>query len=67
MLEPINGFVTVVVLNDRETFSDIHGCCICVVPINQYNHAIANGGDAKDFIPVSEVCLSNVTVPKEYL
>jgi hypothetical protein len=28
---------------------------------------IAGGGDAKDFIPVAEIGLNNITVSKEYL
>jgi hypothetical protein len=62
-----NGFVTVVVLNDGETFSDIHNCSICIVPIEQYESVMASGGDAKDFIPVSEIGLNNISVPTENL
>lgn len=62
-----NGFVTVVVLNDGETFSDIHNCSICIVPVDQYLHVMASGGDAKGFIPVAEIGLNNITVSKEYL
>lgn len=62
-----NGFVTVVVLNDGETFSDIHNCSICIVPVDQYLHVMASGGDARDFIPVAEIGLNNITVSKEYL
>jgi hypothetical protein len=54
-------FVTVVVLNDGETFSDIEGCSICVVPLEQYEEVIAKGGDARDFVPVSETGLFNAT------
>lgn len=58
-----NGFVTIVVLNDGETFSDIHGCTICVVPLSEYNKVIESGGDARDFKVSVEVSLSNVSVP----
>lgn len=58
-----NGFVTVVVLNDGETFSDIHDCSICIVPFNQYNEVIRSGGDAKDFKPLAEIGLNNIFVP----
>lgn len=63
--QPINGFVTVVVLNDGQTFTDIHGCTICVVPYEQYKKVVDNGGDAQDFIPVAEFSLSNVSIPLE--
>jgi len=60
-----NGFVTVVVLNDGETFSDIHGCTICIVPFDQYMDVVESGCDARDFRPVAEVSLSNVSIPLE--
>jgi len=60
-----NKFVTVVVLNDGETFSDIHGCSICVVPFDQYMDTVESGGDAMDFRPVAEFSLSNVSIPLE--
>lgn len=60
-----NGFVTVVILNDGETFSDIHGCSICVVPYAKYKEVIDSGGDAKDFVAVAEVSLCNVSIPTE--
>ena len=56
-------FVTVVVLNDGETFTDISGCSICVVPLEQYEEAIRSGGDARDFQPVVEIGLDNMTIP----
>jgi hypothetical protein len=52
-----NGFVTIVVLNDGETFTDIAGCSIQVIPAEQYYKAVAEGGDAKDFTPVTKVNL----------
>ena len=45
--------VTVVVLNDGRTFTDIHGCYLCVVRADQYYQVIANGGDARDLNPVT--------------
>jgi hypothetical protein len=56
-------FVTVVVLNDGETFTDIQGCSVCVVPLEQYEETIKNGGDARDFEPVVEIGLDNMTLP----
>ena len=53
-------FVTVVVLNDGETFSDIKGCSICVIPLEQYEEAIENGGAARDFQPISEIGLDSI-------
>lgn len=61
----VNGFVTVVVLNDGETFSDIHGCTICVVPFDQYMDVVESGCDASDFKPVAEFSLRNVSIPLE--
>ncbi len=52
--------VTVMVLNDGETFTDISGCRILVVPMSQYEEAIASGGDARDFEPVVEISLENL-------
>lgn len=60
--QPINGFVTVVVLNDGQTFTDIHGCTICVVPYEQYNKVVDSGGDAQDFIAVAEFSFRNVSI-----
>jgi hypothetical protein len=59
--------VTIVVLNDGQTYSDIHGCSICVVPLADYERVIRSGGDARDFKPVVEIGLSNISVPLEYL
>ncbi len=60
------NFVTVVVLNDGETFTDISGCSICIVPLEQYEEAIRSGGDARDFKPVVEISLDNMTPPMDY-
>lgn len=48
-------YVTIVVLNDGETFSDISGCSICTVPLADYERVTEEGGDAKDFTPISKV------------
>jgi len=61
-----NKFVTVVVLNDGETFTDIHGCRICIVPLEQYLQAVDLDGDARDFKPVVEISLDNMTPPIDY-
>ena len=62
-----NNMVTIVVLNDGETYTDIHGCSICVIPLADYERVVKMGGDARDFKPVVEMALYNVSVPKEYL
>ncbi len=54
-------FVTVVVLNDGETFTDVRGCTLCVVPLEQYESVVNAGGDAKDFEPIVEIGLDNLT------
>ena len=61
----VQQFVTVVVLNDGETFTDIRGCSICVVPLEQYESAVKSGGDARDFQPVVEIALAEMTPPQE--
>jgi len=57
-----SDFVTVVVLNDGETFTDIAGCSICVIPRKQYDDAMITGvrGDARDFEPVVEISLDSI-------
>jgi hypothetical protein len=45
--------VTVVVLNDGETFTDIDGCTVQVIPAAQYEEVTSQGGDARDFAPIS--------------
>jgi hypothetical protein len=55
-----NDFVTVVVLNDGETFTDIAGCSICVIRRDQYEYVVNGGGDAKDFEPVVEIGLDSI-------
>lgn len=54
--------VTVVVLNDGETYTDIDGCSICVVPLDQFVRVVQSGGDARDFEPIVEIALSNQTL-----
>ena len=44
--------VRVVVLNDGKTFTDITGCMIYTVPLEQYLEIVEVGGDASDFEPV---------------
>jgi len=52
-----NDFVTIVVLNDGETFTDVSGCSICVVPRKQYESVIEAGGNADEFEPVLAIGL----------
>ena len=55
-------FVTIVVLNDGETFTDISGCSICIVPRKQYEETVNSGGDARDFKPIVEIALDNLVI-----
>lgn len=59
----IIDFVAIVVLNDGETFSEIKGCSICLVPLDNYNKVFDEGGDAKDFEPFFEVPLDGIQIP----
>jgi len=58
-------FVTIVVLNDGETFTDIRGCSICVIPLKDYEKVLDQGGDAKDFNPVVEISLDSINIFQE--
>jgi hypothetical protein len=57
-------FVTIVVLNDGETFTDVTGCSICIIPMKEYERVIQEGGDAKDFNPVVEISLDSIRIPE---
>ena len=59
---PKKKYVTIVVLNDRETFTDISGCRICVIPQSQYESVVSSGGDAKDFQPIAEIELDRTSL-----
>jgi hypothetical protein len=61
MKNPKPEFVTVVVLNDGETFTDVRGCSLCVIPLEQYESVVNSGGDAKDFAPVVEIGLDTLS------
>lgn len=58
-----NGYVTIVVLNDGQTYTDVHGCELLVVKNNEYYDICMNGGDASDFNPVVRIILSNIIKP----
>lgn len=49
-------FMTVVVLSDGSTFSDISGCTIQVIPQEQ-----GELDDARDFTPISTTLLNEIT------
>lgn len=51
------GTVTIVVLNDGETFTDLDGCKIMSVKEEEYYSVVNAGGDANDFTPVAEITL----------
>ena len=61
----MSKFVTIVVLNDGETFTDVTGCSICIIPLEDYERVVQEGGDAKDFNPVVELSLDSVIIPTE--
>ena len=63
-----SDFVTIVVLNDGETFTDVAGCSICIIPRKQYDEAISAGADARDFEPVVEIGLDSIggILPREH-
>jgi len=65
MEDDMSKFVTIVVLNDGETFTDVTGCSICIIPLDDYERVIQEGGDAKDFNPVVELSLDSVIIPTE--
>lgn len=48
-------YITVVVLSDGSTFSDISGCKIQVIPEEQ-----GELDDARDFTPISSILLNEV-------
>jgi len=60
-MEPTN-LVTVVVLNDGETFTDISGCSICIVRKEEVEEILRGGGDAKDLNPLVEIALDSVRI-----
>jgi hypothetical protein len=61
----MSKFVTIVVLNDGETFTDVTGCSICIIPLEDYERVVQEGGDAKDFNPIVEISLDSVIIPTE--
>ena len=42
-------YVTIVVLNDGTTFTDIAGCTIQTIDARDYYRVVEAGGDASDF------------------
>ena len=64
-MKPQPETVTVVVLNDGETFTHIHGCSIIVVPLSQYEEIQDSGKSAGAFRPIVEIALSDVTPPQK--
>jgi hypothetical protein len=57
------GYVTIVVLNDGQTYTDVHGCELMVVTNKEYYDVSIGGGDASDFNPVVRIVLSNIIKP----
>lgn len=55
-------YVTLCVLNDGETFTDVSGCKLIVVKSDHYDEVILEGGDAKDLSPIAVVDLSSLSI-----
>ena len=45
----LKKYVTIVVLNDGTTFTDIAGCTIQIIDAKEYYRVVEAGGDASDF------------------
>lgn len=58
----LEGYVTIVVLNDGETFTDITGCTIQTIATSDYYRVADVGGDARDFTPASIIRLGEQSV-----
>jgi hypothetical protein len=50
-------FVAIIVLNDGQTYSEMSGCSIRIIPIEHYEEVCDNGGDAADFESLVEIGL----------
>ena len=55
-------YITLCVLNDGETFTDVAGCKLIVVSEDQYTEVIDQGGDANDLSPLAMVDLSSLNI-----
>ena len=55
-------YVTLCVLNDGETFTDVAGCKLIVVSEDHYTEVIDQGGDANDLSPLAIVDLSSLNI-----
>jgi hypothetical protein len=59
-METVMKTVTILVLNDGETFTDIDGCTIMVVPKDQFDDVLYSGGDASDLSSLVEIELRTI-------
>ena len=59
-------YITLCVLNDGETFTDVSGCKLIVVNSEHYDEVILEGGDAKDLSPLAVVDLSSLSIVPRY-
>lgn len=50
-------YVTIVVLNDGTTFTDIAGCTIQTIAASDYYRVVEAGGDARDFTATTVIHL----------
>jgi len=53
----LEEFVTIVVLNDGVTFTDIAGCTIQTITASDYYRVVEAGGDARDFTATTVIHL----------
>ena len=53
----LEEFVTIVVLNDGTTFTDIAGCTIQTITASDYYRVVEAGGDARDFTATTVIHL----------
>ena len=61
-------YITLCVLNDNETFTDVSGCKLIVVREDHYTSVIDQGGDAGDLSPLAVMDLSSmIIVPNGFM
>ena len=58
----MNDLVTLVILNDGSTYTDVSGCTLAVVTREDYEKMVESSGEAKDLTPVVEISLQDITI-----
>jgi hypothetical protein len=56
----MSGLMTILVLNDGETWSSVEGCSICMITQAQHSR-LCEGEEPSDIDPVMEISLKEVT------